>query len=321
MTLSVQSMDEQVLDIIKRKNMDTSHLGDMMDILNAEGIGSYTELILPLPKETTETWRAGLCDVLDIGQHRSIEIWFHQLLENAQSNQPDHKAEHGFKSVDLPDYIMGDMEPDTDEHIPEVTSVVVETDTMPYQEFLDNWMYAWMIINFHCGGWSQIITRVLAMDNIQTYQDSYDTLFYKIQQDKGIVGKIYKETRQMLDTYLQTGKVDGAHGHTLFWHANRKLHKNHTEVMDFIRQAYNVGSDLMNYQRNFVTDINAEYPKEFKSEYDYMSYITKKIDNLQRGNYNWVTNIEKQWDTEEQYLEWLYFRRRQGFGKNDIQPK
>jgi len=52
-----------------------------------------------------------------------------------------------------------------------------------------------------------------------------------------------------------------------------------------------------------------------------MSYITKKIDNLQRGNYNWVTNIEKQWDTEEQYLEWLYFRRRQGFGKNDIQPK
>ena len=321
MTLSVQSMDEQVLDIIKRKNMDTSHLGDMMDILNAEGIGSYTELILPLPKETTETWRAGLCDVLDIGQHRSIEIWFHQLLENAQSNQPDHKAEHGFKSVDLPDYIMGDMEPDTDEHIPEVTSVVVETDTMPYQEFLDNWMYAWMIINFHCGGWSQIITRVLAMDNIQTYQDSYDTLFYKIQQDKGIVGKIYKETRQMLDTYLQTGKVDGAHGHTLFWHANRKLHKNHTEVMDFIRQAYNVGSDLMNYQRNFVTDINAEYPKEFKSEYDYMSYITKKIDNLQRGNYNWITNIEKQWDTEEQYLEWLYFRRRQGFGKNDIQPK
>merc|ERR1711871_405555 len=38
MTLSVQSMDEQVLDIIKRKNMDTSHLGKMMDILNKECI-------------------------------------------------------------------------------------------------------------------------------------------------------------------------------------------------------------------------------------------------------------------------------------------
>ena len=319
MTLSVQSMDEQVLDIIKRKNMDTSHLGQMMDILNAEGIGSYTELILPLPKETTETWRAGLCDVLDIGQHRSIEIWFHQLLENAQSNQPDHKAEHGFKSIDLPDYIMGDLEPDTDEHIPEITSVVIETDTMPYNEFLDNWMYAWMIINFHCGGWSQISTRVLALDNTQTFLESYDKLFNAIQQDMGIVGKMYYTTRKILDRYLTTGVMEeGAHGHTLFWHANKTLHKNHEEVMDFIREVFNVGFDLMEFQRNFVTNIDIEYPIQFESKYDYMSYINKSIDKLEQGSFKWNADIERQWNTEEQYLEWLYFRRRQGFGKNEI---
>jgi hypothetical protein len=75
----------------------------------------------------------------------------------------------------------------------------------------------------------------------------------------------------------------------------------------------------MEFQRNFVTDINAEYPKQFTSEYDYMSFITKKIDKLKLGEFKWTADIEKQWNTEEQYLEWLYFRRRQGFGKNDIQ--
>ena len=318
MTLSVQSMDEQVLDIIKRKNMDTSHLGKMMDILNKECIGSYTELILPLPGETTETWREGLCDVLEIGQHRSIEIWFHQLLENAASNQPDHKDQFEFKTAKLPDYIMGDLEPDQDEHISEITEVVIETKSMPYQEFLDNWMYAWMIINFHCGGWCQILTRVLHLDDIQPYRISYDVLFYKMQHDKGIVGEVFAETRQMLDRYLQKGELDDTYGHTMFWHANKKLHLHHDEVMQFIQEVFNVGFDLMEYQRHFVTKIHDTYPKKFTTEYNYKDFISKEIDTLEPGVFEWEVDIEKQYNTEEQYLEWLYFRRRQGFGKNEI---
>ena len=188
MTLSVQSMDVDVLKIIKRKNMQSSHLGEMMDLLNKECIGSYTELILPLPGETTKSWRQGLADVLEIGQHNSIEIWFHQVLENATSNLPEHKNEYGFKTVELPDYVAGDREPDHDQHISEITEIVKETSTMTYNEFLDNWMYAWMIINFHCGGWSQVITRVWDKQGKQTYRQSYDKLFNAIQEDMGVVG-------------------------------------------------------------------------------------------------------------------------------------
>ena len=146
-------------------------------LLNREGIGSYTELILPLPLETTDTWRQGLADVLDIGQHNSIEVWFHQVLENATSNLPEHKNQYGFKTIELPDYVAGDRELDHDQHISEITEIVKETNTMPHEEFLDNWMYAWMIINFHCGGWAQVITRVWNKQGKQTYRQSYDQLF------------------------------------------------------------------------------------------------------------------------------------------------
>jgi len=57
MTISVQSMNDGVQTAIERKNMDISHMEDMFDIINSKGLASYTELILPLPLETTDSWR------------------------------------------------------------------------------------------------------------------------------------------------------------------------------------------------------------------------------------------------------------------------
>jgi len=325
MTLSVQSMDDDVLKVIKRKNMESSHLGDMMAVLNKEGIGSYTELILPLPLETTDTWRQGLSDVLDIGQHNSIEVWFHQVLENATSNLPAHKEEHGFETIELPDYVAGDREPDHDQHISEITEIVKATNTMPYQEFLDNWMYAWMIINFHCGGWSQVITRVWQKENKQSYRKSYDQLFKAIQEDKGIVGKMYYKTRIILDNYLHTGEMEeGVYGHTLFWYANRTFHKNYNEVMEFIGNTFDTRdkrSGLLETQKAFVSNFTDTYPKTFECKWNYLEYINDTDAKLIPKNYVWEIDTEKVWSNDEQYLEWLYFRRRQGFGKTKWHQK
>jgi hypothetical protein len=325
MTLSVQSMDDDVLKVIKRKNMQSSHLGDMMDLLNKEGIGSYTELILPLPLETTDTWRQGLADVLDIGQHNSIEVWFHQVLENATSNLPEHKNEYGFKTIELPDYVAGDREPDHDQHISEITEIVKETNTMPHEEFLDNWMYAWMIINFHCGGWAQVITRVWDKQGKQTYRQSYDQLFEAIQNDTGVVGNKYKETRQILATYMTTGKMtEGAYGHTLFWYANQDFHRNYDAVMEFIGNTFDTRdkrSGLLETQKAFVSNLTGTYPQEFEAKWNYLDYINDADAELTPAHYKWQVDIEKQWSSDEQYLEWLYFRRRQGFGKTKWHQK
>ena len=61
LTLSVQSMDMDVLEEIKRRNMEFSNLKHIFDICNREQIPSYTELILGLPKETFERITNGFC--------------------------------------------------------------------------------------------------------------------------------------------------------------------------------------------------------------------------------------------------------------------
>ena len=196
---------------------------------------------------------------------------------------------------------------------------------MSYNEFLDNWMYAWMIINFHCGGWSQVITRVWDKQGKQSYRKSYDKLFNAIQQDMGVVGKMYYTTRKILDTYLTTGVMEeGAYGHTLFWYANRTFHQNYKEVMEFIGNTFDTRdkrSGLLETQRAFVTDINAEYPQKFEAKWNYLEYINNPDAELIPKNYVWEIDKEKQWSSDEQYLEWLYFRRRQGFGKTKWEQK
>ncbi len=92
LTLSVQSMDMDVLTEIRRRNMEISDLKLIFDKCNTEGIPSYTELILGLPKETFNSWRRGLCEVIEAGQHNAIESWLAQMLENAELNQNNQRV-------------------------------------------------------------------------------------------------------------------------------------------------------------------------------------------------------------------------------------
>ena len=100
-TLSVQSMDMDVLGEIQRKNMEFSNLQHIFDICNQEQIPSYTELILGLPMETFDSWRKGLCDVIEMGQHNAIESWLAQLLENAHMNIPEQHKEHEYDIINV----------------------------------------------------------------------------------------------------------------------------------------------------------------------------------------------------------------------------
>lgn len=121
----------------------------------------------------------------------------------------------------------------------------------------------------------------------------------------------------MLDNYLKTSTIDdGASGHTLFWYANRELHQNHAEVMDFVLKVFGeTTTDLGKAQKHFVTNINETYPQDIKLNWNYVDYINDIDEHLTPGFWRFGIDAERKWDNNQQYIEWLYFRRRQGFGK------
>ena len=65
LTFAVQSMDEAVLEAIKRKNMKVNDLDYFLEECNKKQIPYYTELILGLPEETYDSWVNSICKLLD----------------------------------------------------------------------------------------------------------------------------------------------------------------------------------------------------------------------------------------------------------------
>ena len=322
LTLSVQSMDMDVLDEIKRRNMEMSDLKMIFDKCNRENIPSYTELILGLPKETYESWKRGVCEVLDAGQHNAIESWLAQLLENAHMNLPEEREKHGLTTVVVENYISGFEEED---NIPEKVELVTGTKYMPTPKFIDSWSYSWMINNFHNFGWSQVVTRFLRMYKDYSYEMMYDMLLESISNDDGPVGKSFREARELLAGYLKTGDIEVASGHTLMWEAQKDFHRFPNAVEKLVKDTFTfefcdleegLFHAMMTAQENYTTKEKQYYPHQVLQQYNIYEYMNG-IDDLEHAEVIYDIDIGERVKGEE-YFNRLYFRRRQGWGKSII---
>ena len=322
LTLSVQSMDMDVLDEIKRRNMEMSDLKMIFDKCNRENIPSYTELILGLPKETYESWKRGVCEVLDAGQHNAIESWLAQLLENAHMNLPEEREKHGLTTVVVENYISGFEEED---NIPEKVELVTGTKYMPTPKFIDSWSYSWMINNFHNFGWSQVVTRFLRMYKDYSYEMMYDMLLESISNDNGLVGKSFREARELLAGYLKTGDIEVASGHTLMWEAQKDFHRFPNAVEKLVKDTFTfefcdleegLFYAMMTAQENYTTKEKQYYPHQVLQQYNIYEYMNG-IDDLEHAEVIYDIDIGERVKGEE-YFNRLYFRRRQGWGKSII---
>ena len=320
LTLSVQSMDMDVLEEIKRRNMEFSNLKHIFDICNREQIPSYTELILGLPKETFESWSKGLCDVIEMGQHNAIESWLAQLLENAHLNTPEQRAEHEIDTIVVKDYISGFEEEDG---ISESVTLVRGTKDMPMPKFIDSWMYAWMINNFHNYGWTQILSRFLRKYKDMSYYEFYNRLWVLIQEDNGHVKQLFDTAKAQLTEYLETGIADGFSGHTLMWSAQSDFHKQPLKILEFVDKSFSEEwldipkkyySPLMKAQTFFVSHYQFEYPMKMIFDYNFIEYINNDVE-LVKDKTEYTLDLIMPCDSEEEYMDRMYYKRRQGWGK------
>lgn len=325
MTLSVQSMDDNVLETIKRKNMDISNLKELFAKCNKEGIQSYSELILGLPEETYDSWADGLCSIIEAGQHGAIESWLLQLLENAELNTPEQRKLHGLETVIAQGYVSGSG---AEDEILENAELVVGTRYMPREQLAQGWMYSWMINNFHCFGWTQVYTRWKHTRGMP-YRIMYDHLLSCIKQDTGLVNRLYSKAQDNIRHYLKTGMgTVEFDGHTLLWDAQQEFHKNRSEILNFVDSVYTkeflqIDKDLWfalrNYQRVFTTSPHAKYPYKVDCEYNFDEFL--KGNKLTKQPTSYIINIPEPNLSESEYMSRLYFRRRQGFGKSIIKAE
>lgn len=204
-TLSMQSMNPATLTAIKRDNLKSNNLQYLLDLSEKYKIPTHTEMILGLPEETLESWRHGLCELLEAGQHNHIETYFTNMIENAELNQTQ-KFNYNIKTIKVTNYQPWSL--DDNSGIPEYTDLVTSTSTMTIEDMYNGYMWSWLIQNFHQSGYSQLITKYCRQVLGISYRTFYDNLLNRVLTTPGIVQDLYNQTRTWTTQLLTRGNMD-----------------------------------------------------------------------------------------------------------------
>lgn len=203
-TLALQSTNDQTLVDIKRKNIAMDGFKELQDRYKAEGIPTYTELIIGLPGETYESFRAGLDRVLDSGQHTNLFCYLCSILPNSEMANPEYRKIHGIRSVDMQAMLTHGTPTDG---VPiERQETTVATKTMNQHDWWKCYMLAWMIQVCHSFGltqWWAKQERAKGKPYTRFYEEL--SLGAALKDGAAVIGKVWHKTDRLLQNAVDGG--------------------------------------------------------------------------------------------------------------------
>jgi tRNA A37 methylthiotransferase MiaB len=328
LNLSVQTMDENTLEIIKRTNLDTNKIEEVFEMCEEANIPLYTELILGLPGETLTSWKENFYRLYKAGNHTGITVYQAQLLENAEMNLTQRKM-YKLKGQVVYDYLVGS---NNEKNLREGVEIVVSTRDLTPEKMLEAQLHSWYQNTFHINGMTNYISRVLYKLHGVEYRDFYEKLYKYIEKDPWLnseiqrIGKHYGlwGEKGMIDHPLLQGMQ--IHGwnlihSTIIMLQSENKHKHIFDIIEqFMLNEYPLPKDLhdelMTIQRNYLIDYTqcGTYPKIIDFKYDIFGYLQNQNELEVPARYEFDFPEDKGM-TLEKFCEQIFFARRRNFGK------
>jgi putative methyltransferase len=331
LTVSVQSMDHDVLENIKRRNLDQHKIDEIFALCDRNNIPVYTEVILGLPGETVETWKNAFWQIFRAGNHTGVNILQAQLLENAEMNLLQ-KRMWKLESVPVYDYMSGSY---GDVDMDECVDVVVGTKDIPREMMLDTLVWNSFIQTFHINGLTTYIARYLAKAHDIDYSEFYDNLYKYIESDSWFQQQ-FDETRSYFRNWTTDGRINHprignievfgwnlVHRTTLYMQQQQKIDHVFNIIDNFVRTMYTIDSNildqLLQFQRNYVIDYKdlPALPIQQKFDYDFLGYLLDNA-NINTPCLYKFDSVEEKTMSMDRFLENMYFARKRNFGKTTI---
>lgn len=331
LTLSVQSLDLDVLENIRRKNMEMNKLEEVFELCEQRNIPTYTELILGLPGETLDTWKNNFFGLFRMGNHTGITVFQAQLLENAEMNLLQKKL-FRITSQPVTDYFAGSY---SNEHVIESIDIITSTKDMPFDVMLDAHIFSWFINTFHINGVSTLLSRLVYRYLGVEYRDFYQELFDFIQHDTWLYNE-QEQVREYYRNWMTTGRINHPnigieiHGWNLIHRTILNLHaeRQYNRVFDLLARfmaRYDLPETLldsvMRFQRRYLVkyDEMHTYPECIQLDYNIWEYLSFDHD-LQETPTRYLLDFPEDKNMSfARFLELFYFARRRNFGKTTVE--
>ena len=299
-TLSFQSMNEQVLKNVGRKNISTEKFRELMLKYNEINISTFSELILGLPGETYETFCEGVNILIENGQHYAINIYPCELLPNAEMGQKAYQEKFGIKSTRVPFKLIHSNESQKKDDIVEYSEYITSTDAMSEEEWAKSLLFASYIQGLHNLGLLRALAIFYRHEHNLSYNDFYNKLLSYSKENKGtLLNKVYERisrlclgiisgSNELVATCEGLGDVLWGFDELIFLEFYKNLEAFYSEVKEYFKgidSNDDVIDALFKYQLDIIKKIGVEHPV-ISSEYDFYSYFN----NIFLGGYEKLVN-------------------------------
>jgi len=328
LTVSVQSMDLDVLENIKRKNLDQHKISEIFEICEKNNVPVYTEIILGLPGETPESWKEGIWKLFRAGNHTGLNILHCQLLENAEMNLLQRRL-FGITSTLAYDYMSGSY---NNNYLTESVEIVTSTKDISPDEMSELQLFNCFIDTFHINGLTTFVSRFLYKKYQIDYSAFYNKFYEFLKTDAWFIDEM-TELRALYDKWMTVGKINHPgienieiHGWNLNHLITIRLHafNKYDHIFDlverFVREEFDIDSDLLEqlvrFQSKYVINFEKrnEYPYKEKFNYDFLGYLQNSSPLNKQVLYDFAFYEDKN-ITKARFLESIYFGRKRNFGK------
>lgn len=289
-SLAFQSMSEEVLNNISRKNMNKDSLSKQLELYHDAGIPTYTELILGLPGETLKSFCEGICELLERGQHDSINVFRCEVYPNSTLSEKSYMEKFGIKTavnkLNINHCALSNAE------FSGGLEYIVETSTMTADEIVEATVFSSCIQSVHCHGLLQCFAMYLHNEKGVSYYKFYDSFINYFSDKNGVIGNTIRTISKCIKStaegavdlsYInfEFGEITWPYEEAMLLDYIYRLEDFYKEVMPFI-DTYDIepliAKELLSYQKNMIVvplynDITEEYV------FDWYSYFSDVLSN------------------------------------------
>jgi radical SAM superfamily enzyme YgiQ (UPF0313 family) len=269
-TFAVQSLNKETLKSVERFNLAESVIKTSMNHFKSKDISTYSELIWPMPGETTATLTQGMQRLIDLGQEDFVMVHPLVLTPNAPMGQPDYIKQHKLQCKEVPLDTFWLKVEDPEDYIVETVFAVYGTECATQQETVDGHMFAhWLIVMYYYG-WAHFVMKFLK-NKLAVSETEFitDLINYIKLKKQGILYSEHIETERALNDVFDNAGFWGRLIDGVYWeyksatcvnfHFNRESLK--TELAEFIGYQYNIhNTDLIDLNSDMCFDWRTQYP-------------------------------------------------------------
>lgn len=173
LNMSFQTLTNEVLNNVKRKNMPISKVQEMVDFAHNNNISVSTELISGLPGETYKSFRNVFQEVVKLN-FDSVYVGVLYLTKNSDLYTETARKLYGIKTMF--NLLGNDVSQVDSSYVFETDEVLVESNTMPLDDFWELHRFNFFI--FSCYGAAFLKEIIMHCLNYEiTTLDLYEELF------------------------------------------------------------------------------------------------------------------------------------------------